>query len=313
MSNYKTLKLFQDKLDYKTRKLKDRQDLVDDIVEEDFFSEYFDNHFNVHYNQDSNLAEKDEVCSFLEKLGSYLLMSEEVLEERKQNKEFKFYCDEKALTRNDRSNFSIDDLLESTGLEDIGQLRYIDISGANKKNYKKVSKQQIYKADILEDSECGKILKEYEDFIEICKKRRSQGGNKYKLDTIIGNLKKDQLITKTKLKGTIIFQRVLNGGFNDIDYSCIDYTNEDIMKKLLVLCPEKYKNEVGTYMNVIMMDLENMIERANLNDTLYSTIQRRRLGYSLQEIAEMDGITHVGVILRIKKACKKIIEANREG
>lgn len=312
MNNYRTLKLFQDKLDYKTRKLKDRQDLVDDIVAEDFFSEYFDNHFNVHYNQDSNLAEKDKVCSFLEKLGSYLLMSEEVLEERKQDKEFKFYCDEKTLTRNDRSNFSIDDLQGRTGLEDIGQLRYIETGEASKKNYRKASKQQVYKADILEDSECGRILQEYDKFIEICKDLRSKGGNKYRLDAVIGKLKEDQLITKTKLKGTIVFQRVLNSGFNDIDYSCIDYTDEEIMKKLLVLCPERYKNEVGTYMNVIMMDLEQMIKKANLSDILYSTIQRRRLGYSLQEIAQEDGITHVGVILRLKKACKKIIEANKE-
>lgn len=304
-----TLYNFRGLLDYSMETVEEREGIIEEICDDDFFVEYFDDMFNVHLAQDDELSSFSPTCMFLDSLASYLLMSKDVDEILDANNYNKFFASEASFKKSSKRMMSIEGIMESTGVGNISEVRFVDSSmPVNKKNYKKAIKQIITKKDLIEDSYCGDVLRQYNTFLDICKTQKDKGLSKFIVDKMVGSIKQDALYTKDSLKGTIQFKSIINGTSADVDFGDLDYGDEEVLKNLLSLNRANYEECLDGYLGCIMIDLDILVDNTELSDVARDTLQKRRDGWTLQEIADEEGISHVGVLLRIKKAIKKISE-----
>lgn len=73
------------KIDYSKGSIDERMKISEEIVDTGFFEDYFDETFNANYNKNTPLSEDNNVCKLLERIGTYILMSDEEIEERKKS------------------------------------------------------------------------------------------------------------------------------------------------------------------------------------------------------------------------------------
>ena len=292
-----------ERIDYQKVIYDDRLDVVESILDStDFFQEYFDDYYNCHINEKQVLSEEEFVCASLERMASYLLLSEDIREDiSRKNNDYTFVNKKDFFQKKLDREPSVDSLRTQNAV--------IETSSAqnNNKNYLLSKKQKIYSVDLKDNSEMGQILRQYEKFIELS---RQQLKNKmfkeaFYLQRNIGFAKDDMLFVKDSYKGTIDFIHVYPSGPASIKIDDVDYKDIKHVKILLTM-PEMDL----TYddLPLIIYDFQKILANTWLDPFETQVVELLQQGYKRSDIARELDCYHIKVTRAIERIAKKIVD-----
>ena len=290
-----TVNDIKNKLDYKNKHTyNDRLDVVKDALSygDDFYQQYFDNHFNACINNSDFLLSDTNICKSLESMATYLLMSDDI-----KNSEDNFVARQEQLEKrmskeNEVSSDGFVNLLEEAEEE------------VNTSNYKKKKVQTITSKDLNRDDELGDLLRQYQSFLNDIKyKLKDDNKHLRKRPRFIyavhsGGVHDDMIIVKESFMGIHGYKLKHYSVESQLpDYDSIDYTNVRHLlganiksdeksvkaKGLLFFMPtEDYQDDF----NCILVDLQDIIDKANLTDFEKDVLELNRLNLSRVDIAK---------------------------
>lgn len=292
------------KLDYNKKSYEDRLEVVNNILGNKRYEEAdYERLMKSEYSLDKFSNEID-------KLTNYLLNSDEGKTYRKGT-DNKFYMnDDEFKLRNIKEMGSIN----ATNNED-NKIQYF----IKKDNIGKKAKiQKITAKDLKEDSECGRILREYkalEDKVtHLIKNPHETTLSRFQLTNIKGSVKKDMLDTKDMMKGTFGYE--LKSPMEQVDgteHIYFDFQDKDVIKAMFFLeKPEPSDNIVYH----AMLDLENTMKEMHNNNKLsdkdIKVIAMIRQGYKQTEIAKHYEVSLESVNMLLTRASGKIVRYNKK-
>jgi len=150
------------RLDRKNRKLSDRLDNVNKVLEEDdFFLDYFNSYYNPEISQDSALSEENNISQMLSSMADYLINSDESREMEKENKTEYVFTDK---IYNKKENYRNKKLNAESMNEEKSNIAYV--SSPKKPVTFKNDVIKIEKKDLCADNELSKILSDYNLLLE---------------------------------------------------------------------------------------------------------------------------------------------------
>lgn len=292
---------FQGKLDGKDLKdffitkydlltAEERISAVNELLANEYFTEYFDKYFKVKLTTSDTLSGGINVCQTLEKLADYILNCQEVKDERKARQvEYRFYKNKhEFFERTKRENASNDGI--------------VDFLADENKNFYLSNEQKITEDDLSENSECGRILREYDVMLEECKKIPSFN----KMLTQSKLVREDMLITKNDLKGTI----TLSGSGGGKNFGAFDDFNwkDSEQVKIILSMTKDFNPEDNLSHLLLSLDLyiKNMYKAGLLDKQEYLICKLLREGYKQQEICTMLDVKKSFLSQKIKKVSSKI-------
>ena len=298
-----TVRDLQQELDYKRKKIKDRMELINNILEKtNFFIEYFTDYYNSNIGTTCPLSLDDNVCKLLESYATYILNSEEVVRENRANDiEYKFISSEKYFENKVKREDHMKSEFNNCNIEVIPFIK-------KDKNYLKVKEQKILNTD-YRDGELGKVLTDYKNFIEMAKNERDSletlGSRNYYLCRFISEARLDMKIVKDNYKGTIYFKNITNNiGANAIED--IDFTNPKILEILMTM-DFKEISDIND-LSIILWDFENLIKKSNLKEKDLEILDYYRKGYNKNDIAKVFGVSRTAIHKKIQTIKKKLIK-----
>lgn len=316
----KTIYDFTKQLDYsEDLTQKDRIKLVYDILYKDgyidkFFEDFFSYYYNPHLTKEDCLSHQHNVFQELDKMANYILYSPDGERITKKTK-YNFYT-ENRFQKELHKELSIDKMVEDVeemSEDEIDTNVYdevIDFLIRKGENYKKSKKQKITKKD-LKDKEL-KCVQEYQDYINYAKielDRLREEGKDYpkqkRLARILKEVKKDQLLAKDLIKGTIYFKDVLPDT-TEIDYDQFDFFDKEHVMALLKCPPiEDLLSDKGC----LIYDLNRLLEKCNLSPADWEILRLyREEDLSLTDIANKLNVKQPFVSATLNKICNKIID-----
>jgi len=314
------------KIDYSKLTLDERKREVESILENtDFYSEYFSEHFKGSINSGDSLSQEINVCKSLEKMANYLLNSEEVrkMEDAEQTK-YVFHTDAQYFRKKIERESSLEFLLDSGE----GTIHFLK---RNEKNYKKPKTQVITKDDLDRKDELGEILRNlqaYSEFINQELKNPNTKFNRYLLTKIKGQLSADMVYIKEKMLGVFgeDFVTCKEGASPDLDV--FDFTNhshlngftlettdkkgrkkKEFIKGLLYFKPYL---DLNNDFSIILTDLQNTIDKANLTDIEKYVLNEMRNGSTKKEVAETLNCSHVKVTRTMEIIASKVAKVGNK-
>lgn len=233
-------------IDYTKTKIEDRKNVVEGILSSGFYENYFDEKFKVNITNSENLSESNNVCNSLERLANYLLNSDEVKEEKKDDSfEYKFYSDEEAFRKAIVKEPKIDGMASGIDKENV-----IHFLKKENRNFKKSKDQRITKKDLQRDDELGRILRDYTDYLEKISKElnnfEESNLSRFKLSEISGQLKNDMILSKDILLGVFGY-KTNHEESSVLDWDMVDFTNFEHVKALLYMKPGRRADEELMY------------------------------------------------------------------
>ena len=289
------------KIDYKRSKLEERKELVENIVEDtSFFQDYFDEYYNPSPTNSEVLSEQDSVCLMLERLGSYLLASDEVKEERNINKiEYKFITSKSYFDKKLNKEAHYDEITDNNILD-------IMLFVRKESNYLKCKQQKI-NSDDYKQGDMGEILSQYQKYIDIVNKENELTKNSKrdkKTARLVSSVNYDMLDVKNSYKGTIDFKNITKN-VGEKYVGDIDYNNIKIIDTVLKL--GQASGEIND-IHAIILDIDMALEKLHLSDLEKEIIRLYRLGATKQSIATDLGISRPYVFQKITFIEKKLME-----
>lgn len=289
------------KINYKKNKLEERKEVVDDVVNNThFFQDYFDNYYNPTPTNTEVLSEQDSVCLMLERLGSYLLASDEVKEERNDNKiEYKFITSKSYFDKKLNKEAHYDEISDNNILD-------IMLFVRKESNYLKCKQQKINSSDYIE-GDMGDILKQYQNFINLVNEENELTKNSKRdkrTARLVSSVNYDMLDVKNSYKGTIDFKNITKN-VGEKYVGDIDYNNIKIIDTVLKL--GQASGEIND-IHAIILDIDMALEKLHLSDLEKEIIRLYRLGATKQSIATDLGISRPYVFQKITFIEKKLME-----
>lgn len=281
------------KLDYDIKKLDDRREYLNNLLESsEFFNLYFDNYFKANITGGDALSEDVNICKILERMANYLLNSDDVKEEDKKNKPVYVFHknNERFEQKLNREKISVtNDNEEVVNLVDNENV--VHSLEVPHKNSRKPKVQQITKKDLMEDSLCGSILREYQQFLDYVNEKLHEEPDKNwrYYSNAKAQIKDDMINVKDMLNGVWGYNiQIKESHLPDLDI--FDFTNEETVRYMISLAkPNFYFN---FEMWVIWQDFQDIVKKAKLTkqeQEVYSMIQD---GYKLIDISYDLGIEY---------------------
>lgn len=295
-----TLEEINKKIDYKKSKLADRKKVVEDILDTKFFEEYFDEFYNAHPTNEDALSEQDAVCLTLERLGTYLLSSNEIKEERnKEDVHYKFVTSKRYFQKKIDREAHYDEIADGNMLDVI-------IFEKKEKNYLKCKQQKIVSKDYTE-GEMGRVLEEYKKFIELVNEenlRTKTSRRDKKTARLVSSAHYDMLNVKNSYKGTIDFKNITKN-VGERFVGDVDYSNIRVVDAILKLGDSV--NEIND-VHAVILDMNTALEKLHLSDLERNIVERYRLGLAKQAIANELNISRPYVFQKLTYIEKRLVE-----
>jgi len=313
-------------LDYKIKDLSTRKEkvntLLDNAIDEtgrNFFEVYFDEYYKPESNQSDELSEKNNVCRVLESMANYLLGSEEVREDRKNDEQkYRFYINREEFDLRTKKEDFLDGMVPvptegSSNINNHDNVMHFLLE--NQRNTKKLKIQVITPADLKEDSLCGQILRDYNSMYKVVTNSLADPseykGKRYKLTKIKKDLYYDMLYCKDHLKG--VFGYKLRNPLPDStvsDWDSFDWKNSTHVKELIYLQVDFNPEKETAFM---IMDLESlvnkMIDDKSLTDKELATYKMIRLGYKNIEISKALNVNKSRISILVNTIVEKICKS----
>lgn len=294
-----------EKIDYKKTAYEDRLAVVENILDStNFFTEYFDEHYNPHINNSQELSENEFVCATLEKMATYLLLSDDVRKSRKDTEysyiNKKTYLNEKI---NREPSFEV--------LNGSGNGRMELRETVSSKNYLLCKGQKITAEDLKDKGEMGEILRQYQKFIDM---NRKQIHNRIDRETFylhrnMGGAKDDMLKIKSSYKGTIDFINVAPTGLYSVELPGIDFTDIEHVIKLLAI-PER--DLAYDDLSLTLYDFNCLLKKTDIDNKEWAIIDMLREGCRIADIAKAFESYHIKITRTIRKVAKKVVDKQKE-
>lgn len=316
-------------IDYRFAALENRIRVTKEIADTGFFEEYFDNHYDVNYNKSSPLAEDNNVCQLLDRLGTYILMSTEEKERRKLMEDVSYsteYLINKINKEASLESIAIDTDMASTiiynikanDVSKIAKNKTIYISDLTKKNIGSIID------DVgIEDQEVIDIIYSYLDYYNSLSRSRQP---KQKIDRIKMDVKRDieELITKN----------IPSVQHNNLEYNSSNtYAPEpqDMTYKHKLLGVSFYNTQgsleyepgflfynreegidVNDELDLLLYDLDLTVKNSNLTERELKVLTYLRKGVSMGDIAERLNISTRTATRDKQKIVQKVLNTNRK-
>lgn len=316
-------------LDYKVKDLETRKKKVDDILNESideygrsFFEIYLDEYFKSEVSQCDELSEKNNVCRTLEAMANYLLGSEEIREERRNDTQnYKFYINKEEFNLRTKKEDLLNGMVPECTDNNSNNNSHDNVMHfllSNKKNSKKVKVQGITNADLKEDTTCGQVLRDYNSLYKAVSDSllnpNEFKGKRYKLTKLKKDLFYDMIYCKDHLKG--VFGYKLKSPLIEStqpDWSLFDWYNSTHVRELIYLQNEFSPEDEISF---LIMDLELLIKKmlsdkalTNKEMAAYKLIRR---GYKNVEIAKVLNVNKSRVSLLVNSIVDKICMAAKK-
>ena len=264
-------------------------------------------------NKNSFLCENDRSLILLSNLVDYLVFPKYI----DQKSEFE---DKEIKLRKSKVNMSYGnenrEILVSDP-EDIEKLKdkVFRRTSSKKKKFKVIDKQKITKNDIDNNKYINQIYSAIDDLNKLLKSTNTSSRDKHIIKKTISELKKDAILTKDQLNGTIYFKRLSKestvynfdqdtGYFDDkyingqivygdyvlISENKIDFKNEKHILGLLnnyFELKEKCGHKVDSDIWHILTDFENLIKSVKFKDHIRDILIMKISGYRYDEISDL--------------------------
>ena len=287
-------------------KYEDRLSCVNDTLENtSFFEEYFTDYYNVHASQNDYLSLENNVCKVLENYASYLLNSKDVDDEESQ--QYKFYYDESEFIRAINKDVKYDDK---------GQ-EVIDFLLANQSNYKKAKDQKITKKDLTRNDECGKVLREYSNYIETLE---NAGMKEYQKNRLKGEVQRDMILAKDALMKIHGYNLRYFSESTEPNLEVIDFADPMQLKgysfdeleprysKVDGLLRMKFNGDFQNDFQCILYDLDILVSKTNLTDRERECLNYYRNGLTNTKIGDILDVDKSVVSRAVDRAIRKVSE-----
>ena len=307
------------KLDYKINNFKDRYDLVIGILSEydPFLVSYFDSYFlqgskysngnfkenNFILKSNDETSEYNNICKYLQTIGSYLLNSPD-LESPKKVK-YNIYTNEQEF-KDKISKFTSLNTMEETEL---------DFLLTNVKNKLVFKALEIEAKDLNSDEYIGEVLRDYNklknyyiNVIRVSKESPSRNISlEYKAKKQAASIKDDMILTKLKLQRPIEFKAPLKSS-NKPNYDLFDFNNKEHVKSLLRVKRTKIApdDDVSLLVDELNYIINELFYLDILDDTDIEIIKLYRQEENLSEIGKRFHINKASVSKRISKIVHRI-------
>lgn len=314
---------------FKERKEYTESQLMDGEFMNHFFEEYFSNFYKAVKGQTDTLSEQDNICTLLDRYGTYLLESNDIVSNRKV--EYRFWKDKREFDKYLES----ESVNESTLNKEDNGVDVIDmfVDRKNNRNQKIVENTKIKAIDIRDIKE----IKALQDAIMYLK---SEGGkksiqnycnsiiekvderDKVRINYIINNidyyvnkycktLRDNQVMIKEAIKKPIVFKEVLKDEGFPTDWSKVDMGNKEHVKELLRMLAQRNlmsENDLG----LVLWDLHRFIEKGGIKLSKREKEMFLLLsnGYELKEIEYEMHITQQAVSKTLNNIAMKITKTS---
>ena len=315
----KTISDFKNKLDYNIESLDGRKDkikellLIEDVDGVEFSNEEFWNEVwdmgvcKTGINTDESLWSETNVCLTLESMANYLLAKH--TKDKKDNirvydsyELFKRAIQEQELIRKHGE-------LEEDGVIVFRQKKNYKlnpkpaVTSKDKKKFKEINSYDNYK-DYLMLLRDNKELRE-----ELANRLNLNGSFKIKSSSDVYRftlkhlplVSDDMLNVKLQKERAISWKSPLRDAGNEIDWDYLDMFNEDHVKALLAV-PKDMEVASDVYITRDML-----VKKANLTETQNKILYLWRKNKTLQDIANVLGMSHSNVKKHLDKIVTKVI------
>lgn len=314
--NGSTLNDFR-QFDYKISKVDERLDYINNLIEgskDENGLNFFENYVNTHYKEKLNggdeLSENNNVFKVLENMANYLLGSEEIREQRKNDKQqYKFYIDESEFKLRTQKEQLFENVASNNNMNTDNVIHFLLTS--KNENYKTVATVGVTAKDIHEDSYCGEVLRDYHKFLshvdnQIKNPDEEYKGKRYILTKAKKDILSDMVLVKTQLKGITKSKHVLKDS-TVIEWDCFKWSNHSHVKELIYVQSGFHpENELSFY----LLDLDNlvkeMIECGKFTQSERKIYKLIRLNYKNNEIADILQVRRTYISNTVAVIVKKI-------
>lgn len=328
----KDLRILNDE-SVKVNDLNGRMNIINKKIDEvqGFLEEYYsgkshgnNDFFKTSLNCSDGLSENNAVCRMIEGWANYLLGSDEVREERNNNRtQYRFYVDETEFKLRTLKEESLDGKIKHTNKKldanNENDNVIIDFLIKKQENKKKIKGTTVSKSDLVVGDYCSNVLKEYYQLLDYADmaikdiKINSQSkyrGKRYKFTKLKKDVTYDMIYCKNSLRG--IFGEKPKNLLHDSTVPCweeFDWYEESHIKALLYVIKDfNPQDEIS----MLAFSLDNLLEQL-FKINLFSKQEEKviiylRKGYKNREISKQLNITDVKVSRIVNRICRKICE-----
>lgn len=289
-------------LDRSVSSLEDRLNEVNEKLDStDFYVDYFGNQYNPNLTGDMALSEDIPVCKSLEKMANYLLLSDESKQMDKDERKKDNYVIHK-----DRNKFMKKLNDENSGFMDDENIVHFLIKQRN--DYKpKIQKITAY--DINKNTETGRVLREYNNFLNHIDEALKKGPDSrwFMFSRAKYQVKDDMLYVKKMLDGIWGENIKPISAPKKTDYYFIDFTDYKTVKYLIKM--DRPDFEFDQELWIVWLEFNDVVRKANLTQEEYSVFYLLQKQWNIKEISEYLNIDYDRVKRTvINNIVKKIIK-----
>lgn len=303
-------------IDLTKKSLESRLEQVNKVIENEGLED-IDLNDLVSPSKDRDSIALEKYSKKIESLANALLGSEESRLQRKKTK-YKFYTNEEEFkVRSKRETENINAMAsggEGGNVDDV-----IHFLKSKNNNYKKSKLQTITVKDLNEDSECGRILREYQMLqnkaTHLIRNPHETTLSRFQLTNIKGTVKQDMLNTKDMMNGTFgWFLKNPMVESETIDWDLIDLQDPKHIRALLYINMSgiQYEDDLSLIMFDLNKTIKDMHKEGKLNKKNINVITMVRQGWKLTEIAEHYDVSLESISMMLTRASEKIVRYHKK-
>ena len=313
-------------INYKIDSLEDRMKCVDIALAhgDKFYQEYFDKYCDTGITTGDMLLSDSNVVQSLESMANYILAKDP-----EYNKtESQYFVREQELDR----KMKREDEFDGTNASVVGDKEdnSLFVEEKSKQNFKKSKKQSIKNDDLKRSDELGRVLNEYNTFLELIAKYTGKDSKAKgrKADTFTykkhqGAIKDDMIICKDSMMKTHGYTLKYFSESTQPDYDRIDLTNVDHLLGGWVqydtarvrsngLLSFKATDDYQDDFNCLLVSMENLIKQSDLTPFQEEVVDLYQNGFKVfQIVLELDTTTDK-VNTALKNIAKKVSQKAKE-
>lgn len=287
-------------LDRSVTSIEDRLNEVNDKLNStDLYVNYFDNQYNPNLTGDMPLSENLQVCKSLEKMANYLLMSDESKQMDKDEKNnYVIHKDrDKFIKKLNREN--------SDFMDDENVIHFL----IKQRNDYKSKTQKITSYDINKNTETGRVLREYNNFLNNINKalKEEPDSRWFMFSRAKHQINNDMIYVKNMLDGVWGENIKPISVPKKTDYYFIDFTDYKTVKYLIKM--EQPSFEFDQELWLVWIEFNDVVKKANLTEEEYFVFYLLQKQWNIKEISEYLNIDYDRVKRTvINNIVKKIIK-----
>ena len=263
-------------LDRSVTSIEDRLNEVNDKLNStDLYINYFDNQYNPNLTGDMPLSENLQVCKSLEKMATYLLMSDESKQMDKDEKN-------NYIIHKDRDKFIKKLNRENSDFMDDENVVHFLIKQRN--DYKPKT-QKITSYDINKNTETGRVLREYNNFLNNINKalKKEPDSRWFMFSRAKHQINNDMIYVKNMLDGVWGENIKPISVPKKTDYYFIDFTDYKTVKYLIKM--EQPSFEFDQDLWIVWIEFNDVVKKANLTEEEYFVFYLLQKQWNIKEIS----------------------------